>query len=303
MEPTPLRYVDYLRFEDERPFLLRAEMHELSDEERLRYAALVEPRDPARAEWLRLEVALHARAAEDPAVVARFVELGRRIGFEYAGVLLRQRIAQCGSEAAKREPPLVRFAFRCPKRWETLEPTEDPAVRTCQQCKEPVYRCDSVEDAEARARRGECIAVPRRLVERVASAEEDAVFGRPEPRDPLETWAKALYGGASVRVLSGGGEDALGRRFELRGGGETTVGRSASCTLTLSDPCLSRLHAAFERRGDEWWLRDLGTTHGSYVNDARVSEALLRDGDLLRLGETVLRFSETRPRAVKKPEG
>jgi hypothetical protein len=41
---------------------------------------LVEEKDPERAEWLRVELALHSRATEDPAVLERFIELAGRSG-------------------------------------------------------------------------------------------------------------------------------------------------------------------------------------------------------------------------------
>ena len=50
---------------------------------------------------LRLEVALHSRAAADPAVIARFIELSRAIGFDYANALLRDTIMNCGSDGAR----------------------------------------------------------------------------------------------------------------------------------------------------------------------------------------------------------
>src|SRR5689334_14337325 len=106
----PPRIADYLRIDDERPFIHKAFSHELSDADRLRYAEVVEERDPERAEWLRLEVALHSRATDDPAVLARFIDLAPKIGLDYANLLLRDMILNCGSESAKKKAPRVRFA-------------------------------------------------------------------------------------------------------------------------------------------------------------------------------------------------
>jgi hypothetical protein len=46
-------------------------------------------------------MALHSRATDDPAALARFIELGRGIGLDYANLLLRDMILNCGSEDAK----------------------------------------------------------------------------------------------------------------------------------------------------------------------------------------------------------
>jgi two-component system, cell cycle response regulator len=185
--PEPPRIPDYWRHDDERPFLHKAYDDELGDADRVLYAKLVEERDPERAEWLRLEVALHSRATDDPAVLARFLELGRKIGLDYANLLLRDRIMNCGSEGAKRAAPRVRFAFACSKRWETLAPTDAESVRFCQQCKEHVYQCNTVAEAASRARAGQCIAVPKSLPSRAGVSEQ---LGRP---DPLMEWADHLF--------------------------------------------------------------------------------------------------------------
>lgn len=184
------RLIDYLRADDERPFLERAFADALTDEDRLRYADLLEVRDPERAEWLRIEVALHARAAEDPAVVARFVELAPRVGLDFANALFREVILNCGFEDARREGPRVRFAYRCPKRWETLAPAdagESAAVRHCQRCDEPVHYCDTVAAATERALAGQCIAIPRHLSD---GGVETLALGRP---DPVAMWADRLF--------------------------------------------------------------------------------------------------------------
>ncbi|WP_434424776.1 hypothetical protein [Nannocystis pusilla] len=162
MAEAPRRIAKYLRSDDERPFIHKAFDQTLGDGDRLAYAELVVGRDPARAEWLRLEVALHARATDDPAVLARFVELSRKIGLDYADALLREEIMNCGSDGAKQAAPRVRFAFACPMRWKTLAPEGSESVRLCQQCNERVYYCETVADAEVRAFAGQWPATPSR---------------------------------------------------------------------------------------------------------------------------------------------
>jgi diguanylate cyclase (GGDEF)-like protein len=104
-----------------------------------------------------------------------------------ANLLLRDRILNCGSEGVKRAAPRVRFAFACPKRWETLAPTEAESVRVCQQCNEHVYHCKTVAEAASHALAGQCIAIPKYLSD--AGVESD-LGGRP---DPLAEWAERLF--------------------------------------------------------------------------------------------------------------
>jgi diguanylate cyclase (GGDEF)-like protein len=185
--PEQPRVPDYWRNDDERPFIHKAFDHKLGDADRALYAKLVEGRDPERAEWLRLELALHSRATDDPAVLDRFILLGRKIGLDYANLLLRDRILNCGSERARRAAPRVRFAFACSKRWETLAPTDAESVRFCQQCKEHVYHCDTIAEATSRARAGQCIAVPKPVSEKGVPSEQ---LGRP---DPFMTWVEHVF--------------------------------------------------------------------------------------------------------------
>jgi hypothetical protein len=179
---------DYLSDEDERPYLIAAMNGALADEERLAYAAKLDARDPERAEWLRLEVALHASATEDPAVHARFAELSRLLSYDLLRLLRRDMILNCGE--ARAEKPRVRFTFVCPARWETLTPTEDATVRFCGHCQERVYFCDRGKVAAAHARAGDCIAVPRELTDEHVRLSTRNILGRP---DPLGDWARKLF--------------------------------------------------------------------------------------------------------------
>jgi tetratricopeptide (TPR) repeat protein len=64
-----------------------------------------------------------------------------------------------------------------------------------------------------------------------------------------------------------------------------TIGRGDDNTLSLAEPMVSRYHAELIRIGDDFLLRDHGSTNGSYVNDARVAEQILADGDVMRFGK------------------
>lgn len=68
-----------------------------------------------------------------------------------------------------------------------------------------------------------------------------------------------------------------------------TVGRDSSCDVCLGeDPRISRTHARLELREDQWVLADLASRNGTWVNDRRISEHAMRDGDRVRLGSTTL---------------
>ncbi len=63
-----------------------------------------------------------------------------------------------------------------------------------------------------------------------------------------------------------------------------TLGRATQNDILLPQPA-SRQHGRLERRGTTWHYTDLGSTNGSFLNEKRVTETDLRDGDLLRVGD------------------
>jgi phosphoserine phosphatase RsbU/P len=73
----------------------------------------------------------------------------------------------------------------------------------------------------------------------------------------------------------------------------TTIGRSARNDLCVEDPFASRLHAEVRRRGDGYWLSDLGSANGTYLNGARLTApVMLQEKDAVRIGETEIVFTE-----------
>src|SRR5215813_5390125 len=81
-----------------------------------------------------------------------------------------------------------------------------------------------------------------------------------------------------------------------------TIGRGAENSLCIPSSVVSRSHAELIRVGANYLLRDLGSTNGSFVNGARVTEQMLNDGDTLRFGsngpEMAFRLIETDSGAV-----
>lgn len=69
------------------------------------------------------------------------------------------------------------------------------------------------------------------------------------------------------------------------------IGRADDADLQLPKAGVSRRHAIVERQGEhEFRIKDLGSTNGTYINAGRVEEAVLKDQDVIAIGETRLKF-------------
>src|SRR5262245_11483685 len=66
------------------------------------------------------------------------------------------------------------------------------------------------------------------------------------------------------------------------------LGRQPGCEIVLSDPGISREHAELTRSGSTWWIADLGSRNGTFLNDAPIDRERLRIGDVARLGPDVI---------------
>jgi pSer/pThr/pTyr-binding forkhead associated (FHA) protein len=69
------------------------------------------------------------------------------------------------------------------------------------------------------------------------------------------------------------------------------LGRSPDNDLILRDPATSGHHARVERRGDQFWIVDLGSTNGTLVNGEPIQEKELNHGDRITVGQNAVHFS------------
>ena len=102
---------------------------------------------------------------------------------------------------------------------------------------------------------------------------------------------------ASLRILSGSLEN---QEIELTPD-PMTVGRSASCNIKIVDAGVSSKHAKIWCEDGEYFLMDLGSTNGTFVNDKDVDRQQLSDGDTITFGMTRAQFSGDAPRARAAP--
>ncbi len=92
---------------------------------------------------------------------------------------------------------------------------------------------------------------------------------------------------AAVLALMENGERV--REYRL-GSDAMVLGRLAGSDVEIADPGASRRHAEIRLDGDDYVLEDLNSTNGTLVNDSQVSRHVLRTGDRITIGRTVLEF-------------
>jgi two-component system cell cycle response regulator len=93
---------------------------------------------------------------------------------------------------------------------------------------------------------------------------------------------------AFLLVLSG---PQLGAIYPLQAEHELTIGRRDDADILLADEGISRRHATLRVDGEHALVKDLGSANGTYVDGARVQEAILSNGSRVHIGlQTVLKF-------------
>lgn len=73
---------------------------------------------------------------------------------------------------------------------------------------------------------------------------------------------------------------------------EITIGRDKNCDISITDDTVSSLHARLSYHHNQWWVEDLQSTNGTFLNDERVFTSIVMiSGDELRLGNARLMVS------------
>jgi pSer/pThr/pTyr-binding forkhead associated (FHA) protein len=73
---------------------------------------------------------------------------------------------------------------------------------------------------------------------------------------------------------------------------EVIIGRSASNEYPIANETVSSRHARLSYHHNQWWLEDLNSTNGTFLNDEHVSVAtVVVSGDELRVGQVIMQIS------------
>jgi pSer/pThr/pTyr-binding forkhead associated (FHA) protein len=91
-----------------------------------------------------------------------------------------------------------------------------------------------------------------------------------------------------------------GRTHQLKAE-KTSIGRLEDNTFQIAEPSVSSHHCEVLLRGNEVLVRDLNSTNGTYLGGERITEAAVKPGQILRVGQVEMRLEpDTAPAAPKK---
>ena len=90
----------------------------------------------------------------------------------------------------------------------------------------------------------------------------------------------------ALMVMEG---SSAGRLFPIQSE-KLTVGRSKQAGFSIEDEGISRMHCGVSFSEGAYVLSDLGSTNGTRVNSSAIAEHPLRDGDVITVGGTRLRY-------------
>lgn len=73
--------------------------------------------------------------------------------------------------------------------------------------------------------------------------------------------------------------------------GDAVIGRHEECDIEVQDREISRKHLRIFCENRRWFVQDLGSTNGTYVNKLRVDRYMVNPGDKIKAGQTQFRFN------------
>lgn len=98
-----------------------------------------------------------------------------------------------------------------------------------------------------------------------------------QPRRKRATRAKLIVTDPAESNL------ATGTSFSINS--KTTIGRHADCSIAIDEPTLSAVHARFETRDSAWYVTDMESTNGTFVNGRAVRGSVyIETDDVVQFG-------------------
>ncbi|MDP9341063.1 MAG: FHA domain-containing protein [Actinomycetota bacterium] len=110
------------------------------------------------------------------------------------------------------------------------------------------------------------------------------------PSRPVARGATPTRAGKGKAPTSVVVRDEAGKKLDsVPLAGAVQIGRAEACHVRIEDRYASQFHARLYSKNGAWYVEDLGSTNGTYLNQQRVSgSAQVQAGDHIRIGKTTL---------------
>lgn len=112
-----------------------------------------------------------------------------------------------------------------------------------------------------------------------------------EPRGYTRVWLQCVEG------------NDKGKTFDLSEGNVWVIGRGHSADITVMDIKVSRAHCRIDRQGNTFYLNDLNSTNGTFLNGQQIDRQVLHRGDYIKVGYTILAFQYETPEESSPARG
>ena len=119
-------------------------------------------------------------------------------------------------------------------------------------------------------------------MDRMGGGFKTQILQRPRP-------TKGIPGRYQASIVIVEGYDTEGLEYPIKDT-YAVIGRSRDVAVPLTDPMVSREHAAIVFEEDVFILRDLDSTNGTYMGGKFIKQRKLSHGDKFHVGNTVLQF-------------
>ena len=107
---------------------------------------------------------------------------------------------------------------------------------------------------------------------------------------PLDELKMPVQRGQDCLVVIYSSDARMFGKRHVMGDEPILLGRGSENTIVLENDSVSRRHCRIEKRDRHWYVVDLDSTNGSYVNDELVTDMQLRRGDQVKVGDTIFKF-------------
>ena len=171
-------------------------------------------------------------------------------------------------------------------------PIEDPNARACPECGFPLMEVPGAPPAPPAASPGTAPAAsPKPMAKAPPSIPQEPVSGPSKPLpEPMDLEATVMEGPPRLVSLSAEGKN---ENYALKLP-VVKIGRKNDNDLAFPlEMTISGRHCEIYREGKEFFIKDLGSTNGVLVNARKVEVSPLKEGDEIKLGNKVFKFTRS----------